>query len=54
MATAKKASGGQAYSPEAGESVGRAMHAEKEGTLRRGKQGHGGASRAAHRRSRSG
>ena len=42
MATAKQASKARTSSQAASESVGRALHAEKRGTLRRGKQGHGG------------
>ena len=42
MASAKKSSGGRTYSRGASASVGRALHEEKRGTLRRGRQGHGG------------
>ena len=42
MAPAKRSSRDGSGSAAASESVGRALHAEKRGTLRRGKQGHGG------------
>jgi hypothetical protein len=44
MATTKRSekSGGRKYSPAAGESVERAMHKEKHGTLKSGKGGKGG------------
>lgn len=45
MATTKRTrhtSSGRKYGPKASKSVERAMHEEKQGTLRRGKHGHGG------------